>query len=67
MGTLTGLTVERIMENGRIAAFADSQLKIDNLDENDIPVPYLTYFDFICKSTHLFILCHCTLNANFAI
>lgn len=53
MGTLTGLTVERIMEIGRIVAFTDSQAKID-LADNDIvdpPVPYLTYFDFICKSS----------------
>lgn len=58
MGTLTGLTVERIMKTGRIAAFTDSQTKVE-IDSNDIidtPLPpYLTYFDFICKIS-LFIL-----------
>ncbi|KAI7883383.1 uncharacterized protein EV154DRAFT_568064 [Mucor mucedo] len=46
MGTLTGLTVERIMENGRIAAFTDSQTRTEENDLDD-NVPYLTYFDFI--------------------
>lgn len=51
MGTLTGLTIERIMENGRIMAFTDTPRVIisDHDSAQDRPAPYLTYFDFICK------------------
>ncbi|KAG2233373.1 hypothetical protein INT48_000376 [Thamnidium elegans] len=49
MGTLTGLTIERIMENGRIMAFTDTPRVIisDHDSAQDHPAPYLTYFDFI--------------------
>ncbi|KAI9249596.1 hypothetical protein EDC94DRAFT_698236 [Helicostylum pulchrum] len=49
MGTLTGLTIERIMENGRIMAFTDTPRVIisDHDSAQDRPAPYLTYFDFI--------------------
>lgn len=47
MGTLTGLTIERIMENGRIMAFTDTPRVL--VTEIDSEAPYLTYFDFICK------------------
>ncbi|GAN07199.1 protein phosphatase 2, regulatory subunit B'', alpha isoform X4 [Mucor ambiguus] len=59
MGALTRLAVERIMEVGHIAAFADTMVIADNdtaaavatVDSIDVPVQdsqsTLTYFDFI--------------------
>lgn len=49
MGTLTRLTVERIMKVGHIAAFTEPNvIVLENGESKNLLPPNITYFDFIC-------------------
>jgi hypothetical protein len=57
MGTLTHLTVERIMKVGHIAAFTEPNIIVlENGDVKIQPPSTITYFDFICKVIYYYVI-----------